>query len=171
MTIVRELETLQRLVSKGIPGTLRKIISVDGFPGAARGIVSSFLNETLNLPVIYTDDYFVREGKDPDTFNVVDFSAKIARFTKDSSIIVDGVLVQDLLGRAEKKADLLLYVKRIDQYGVWPDGFKLDKLLRVAGAEGVSNYDHFQDQLVQYHLRVRPHERADFVFELSDGAP
>ena len=170
MTIVRDFERLRELVSKLNLKASTKLISVDGFSGSIKGMVSSYLNEILSIPVIYVDDFFSRDGKFLESFNFENFSAAISKLKQDSSVIVDGIMVQEMLARVSIKPDFLIYVKRINQYGMWSDGFKLDKYIRSNEDNVTSNYDHFQDQLVQYHLRVHPHDRADIVVELVEGS-
>jgi hypothetical protein len=169
MTILRNFEELKDLVSKLNLKSTTKLISVDGFSGAGKDMVSSYLNEILSIPVIYIDDFFPRDKKKLESFNFEKFAQAIAKLKQNSSVIVNGIMVQDVLARVNIKPDVLLYVKRVNQYGLWSDGFKLDKFIRLDDDSVDSNYDLFQDQLVQYHLRVHPHERADIIVELVEG--
>jgi len=170
MTIIRDFEKLRDFVTKLNLKSSAKLISVDGFSGTGKGMVSTYLNEILSIPVVYLDDFFPRGGKFPETFRSENFSAAIAKLNQSSSVIVDGIMVQEVLARVNIKPDLLLYVKRMNQYGIWLDSFKLEKFIRLGEDDHTSKYDPFQDQLVQYHLRVLPHERADIIFELVEGA-
>jgi uridine kinase len=169
MTIVRDFEKLRNFVAKINLKSSAKLISVDGFSGAGKGMVSTYLNDILSIPVIYIDDFFPRDGKFLESFKFENFSAAITKLNQNSSVIVDGIMVQDILARLNIKPDLLVYVKRMNQYGIWLDSFKLDKFIRQGEDNDTSKFDLFEDQLVQYHLRVCPHERADIVVELVEG--
>jgi hypothetical protein len=169
MTIVHELEKLHGLLAKVDFKSSKKLITIDGFSWSGKSKVSAYLSQALSIPVVYIDDYFTKDGRFLESFKFENFSATVAKLSQSSSIIVDGIMVQDILARIGTKADLFLYVKRVSPYGIWSDGFKLDKLLRSDDDNVSTGYDPFQDQLVQYHLRVRPHERADITFELMEG--
>jgi len=170
MTIVRSFEELKDLVSRLNVKSTTKLISVDGFAGAGKDMVSSYLSEILSIPVVYLNDFFSRDQKVLESFKFENFAQAIAKLKQNSSVIVGGILVQDVLARVNIKPDVLLYVKRVNQYGLWVDGFKLDKFIRLGDASAASNFDLFQDQLVQYHLRVHPHERADIIVEHVEGS-
>ncbi|HTR80784.1 MAG TPA: hypothetical protein VMM58_04070 [Bacteroidota bacterium] len=168
MTIVRKFEELRNFILKLNLTSPKKIISVDGFPGAGNSMVGAYLNEILSLPVIYIDDFFTHDPRSLENFKFQSFSELIRKLHQNSSIIIDGALVEDVLARIKIKPDLLIYIKRTNEYGGWRDEFKLNKLLRTEEVPDASRFDPFQDQLIQYHLRVRPHEHAAVIFELGD---
>lgn len=169
MTIVRELGQLPALLAKLNLNSSKKIISIDGFFGAAKNMVSAYLTEALSIPAVYVDDFLARDGASLETFNFKGFSGTITKLNQSSSIIVDGIMVQDILARTGTKADFLIYVKRVNPYGIWHDDFKIDKLLRSDETHATAKYDPLEEEVVQYHLRVRPHERAHIVVELVEG--
>lgn len=169
MTIVRELEQLPALLAKLNLDSSKKIISIDGFFGAAKSKVSAYLTEALSIPTVYLDDFLPRDRASLESFKFKDFSETVAKLSQSYSVIVDGSMVQDILARIGVTADFFIYVKRVSPYGIWFDDFKIDKLVRSSNDHSTVKYNHFEEEVIQYHLRVRPHERAHIIVELVEG--
>jgi hypothetical protein len=169
MIIVHELEKLHNLVAKLNLNSVKKLISIDGFFGTGKSMVSAYLAQAFALPVVYVDDYFAKDGKSLELFKFENFAATVAKLRQGSSTIVDGIMVQDVLARTGSRADFFIYVKEVNRHGIWSNGFKLDKLIRSDDDNLPTKPDRFEDELVEYHLRFRPHERADIIFELIEG--
>ena len=170
MTIVRELDQLQSLLARLNLSSSRKIVSIDGFLWAAKSKVSAYLTEALTIPAVYVDDFLPRDSASLETFNFKGFSDTVAKLSQNYSIIVDGIMVQDILARISVKADFFIYVKRVNPSGIWHDNFKIDKLLRSGEDHVTVKYNPLEEEVVQYHLRARPHERAHIIVELVEGA-
>lgn len=169
MTIVRELDQLPALFSKLNLNSSKKIISIDGFFGAAKNMVSAYLTEALSIPAVYVDDFLPKDAVSLETFQLKEFSVVVAKLNQSYPIIVDGIMVQEILDRINVKADFLIYVKTVNHNGIWHDHFKIDKLLRSSDDHATNRYNPFEEEVIQYHMRVRPHERAHIIVELVEG--
>jgi hypothetical protein len=105
------------------------------------------------------------------SFRFVDLCSQLLAVLNNSSLIVEGILIQDILSQGKIKAIVNIYIKHVNKYGFWYDGQMLHEeassTLQINDSD--SNYVKFQKKLIEYHQRVRPHETADYLLELKEG--
>ena len=77
--------------------------------------------------------------------------------------IVEGICLRDVLARVGVRPALFVYLKRIGGNGLWYDGLDLEAFEIGQPTAGGIDEPHRSD--FEYHVRVRPHERADLIYE------
>lgn len=160
---LRELAT--RLASMNAVGSDTLIVTIDGHPGSGKSTLASALMETLGCGVLGTDTYVQKERDGERYVDLLDGKQLQSDFeslcVRHSTVLVEGVCIQDTLERLGQSADLLVYCKRITQAGLWADDPTFDR-----HPERSRDSPGWLDSVVyQYHLRVCPHGRADVIIE------
>ena len=147
-----------------------QIVSIDGWTGAGKGKVGSFLDRDLSTPVIHMDDYFQDEGSLLYSFWSDDLLERIHNIIKKSSLQVEGILIQDILSRLNLKSYRGIYVRRVSLLGLWFDGYRLQQTPSRALHNSYvnSNYDVLHNKIIEYHKRTNLYEIVDYVLELVE---
>lgn len=145
--------------------------------GAGKSTASQQLVQDLSAPLVSVDGYASTEaGELPylRRLRLASLTADLAHALSDAGVvIVEGICVLDVLDAIGMRANLLVYVKRVTTHPVlplWHDGFHLEDYERDGPLSATEN-GLYRDE-VEYHVRRRPHELADVVYErkeTSDG--
>ncbi len=156
-------------------------------------MLASELSKVAGWPVICIDEY-LRPGNDTYVPSI-DFGR--LRYSIEASkdyVLVEGVCVLDVLARIPVKPAGLIYVKRLNRNGRWVDedesSFECPVEEKLAELEGqaalfltcsseptdnpsglgrsAARLFQFREEVIRYHARVRPFERANFIYERID---
>lgn len=146
------------------------VIGLDGFMGAGKTTLAFELAESLGGIRVSLDSYADRNA------DAEDYAARIMRrylasdFIKLKSafpfLIVEGICLFEVFAALSECMNSLVYVKRLSVAGIWHDGIHLeDYELSHSLGEGV---DPLRKNVLEYHSKWRPHEKAHVVYERSE---
>ncbi|MEX1140422.1 MAG: hypothetical protein WEB33_05690 [Bacteroidota bacterium] len=135
-------------------------IGIDGFSGVGKTPTAQFLANELRAKLIHLDPFFVRDGRFAESFKVADFRRELDGASGPRLTIIEGILLADILSKAERALDCSIYVKRIGRGHLWYDRNKLER-----NPEELSKLDQ---AIVAYHHRVKPHETSAIILELEE---
>jgi len=169
------------------------LLGIDGMDGAGKTNLATRVGKKLNASVIALDD-FIEENKDAYVPILESEDVRSVRANADGPVIVEGVCLLAAIEKIGIPISRLVYVKKIDQYGVWDDEDECDppenieellekkrqelKAFRKVEAQ-LENAEMPKDEQVQlsglrkevirYHAKYRPLGKADYVFERTDA--
>lgn len=81
-------------------------------------------------------------------------------------IVVEGICLLEVMERARRNLDTLVYVKRISEQGLWHDGFHLEDY--VTNRAITENEQGLHKSEFDYHAAKVPHEKAEIIFERTE---
>ena len=146
-----------------------RLVGIDGWPRSGKTTLARQLVSMRGAGSVLDLDAFVAPGNDEyiQALQVESLAAAIWRATIPT--ILSGVCLLDAFDRIGVKPDLHVYLKRMSA-GMWADegdaiGVDLTKY-ETASIEVLPVYW----EIHHYHSKSRPHERADIVVEIEDGA-
>ena len=140
------------------------IVGVEGFTSSGKSHLADALAKNLAGVVVHTDKY-VTDGQValpyPDRLDYRGILSALNDATSRTSLtIVEGICLRETLSRASISANLFVYLKFLAQNGLWHDGLSLEDF---ENRSSPLDEPHFSD--FTYHVKQRPHECADIVFE------
>lgn len=184
------MNDLSQAIRCEIEGQARPIIGIDGVDGSGKTYLANGIAGTLKLPVVSVDDFVEKErGNYVEYVRYAELEAAFGDARE--GVIVEGICLLDVLDRLRVSAACLVYVKRCDSDGLWyddgdyddPSGSAETVIARIAkhcaaiaelesrlvkrrrdrdSAE--SSITPLRAELLRYHYRVRPQERANHVY-------
>ncbi len=140
-----------------------RLIVVEGENGAGKTTLAARLAGSFDATHVKLDDYLRPRSQACESFvDLVDVAAFSAAIQDAPLVVADGVLISDVLARAELASDYSVYVKRISEYGFWNYGFELARgsLVEIPSLPP----SMLDNEIFEYHLRRLPHECANVVF-------
>lgn len=112
-------------------------------------------------------DNFARKFDQPPPYaeclNIGQLHRALEQREQTRPIVVEGICLRDVLTLVDVSASIFVYLKRIGINGLWYDELHLEEFEREEPVPGNLIEPHRSD--FDYHARVRPHEKADLVFE------
>jgi uridine kinase len=167
------LAEVRPAIAKRVP----KIVGVEGFMASGKTHLSKRLAGDLGCAHIETDDSSIallnpehdtRLDKNKhyvDRLGLSHLRKKIdAALAAQPWVIVDGICLRDTLSRISLTLDLTIYVKTLPApFFRWDDGLHIEDFEEGERVRGL-NHD-----VLEYHSRVRPHERADIIYAHREG--
>lgn len=142
----------------------RGVVAIEGHSTSGKSHLGRDLAKRLDAVVLETDSY-ARDGSDAPTYleaiDVGRLGSDLDRHAGEGGrVIMEGICLRDTLRELAITPTLFIYVKRMTPAGLWAD--ELENYLEDGRpAEGLSWTDY---QSVEYHVRERPEDRADFVY-------
>lgn len=137
-------------------------IGVDGWPGAGKSTLARRLARQIGSIYVELDNLNADRRHYVET---IDYK-QIARVSAcDSSKVVDGICLREVMKRASIGCTLWLYVKKIDRYGCW-----VDEKASVDACECREFMNELEIQVADYHLKYQPHSFADAVLAENRSA-
>ncbi len=166
----------------------RPVIGIDGADRSGKTFLATEIGTAMNLSVVSVDDLIQKErGNYVEHVRQAELEAALG--SGETGVIVEGVCLLDVLGRLALSADCLVYVKRCDADGFWyedgdyddPSGSADVVLARLSqqlaaladlscrfrnepGDPFAASVTPLREEIIRYHYRARPHERADFAY-------
>lgn len=190
MIITSEESEISRVLHIGNYG----FIVIDGIDGSGKSTLAKKISTESNYLHINLDDYLEKNRKNFVKFIRYEELNKMIKST-NNQIILDGVCALSIVNQLKIKQDFLIYIKRISAYKIWRDekicninedidifikneNLELRKfseeMARIEGKPFDPNncyISEFREEVIRYHDKFRPHERADLIFERICGHP
>jgi hypothetical protein len=169
------------------------VIGIDGTDGVGKTTLANELGEVIGVPVVSLDDFVAKnQGSYVPHLQISDLRETLA--SAGRPVIVDGVCLLAALERLSLQADVIVYVKRMAEWGHWYDEDACDpeedeetliaRLSREAAAfanhdaqlsgeaapaEGETALAPIRDEIIRYHCQYRPSRRAQITFLRRDA--
>ena len=183
------------IVIRNLPDLLNKIrqknaqiILIDGGDGSGKSTLAKEIAQSINAVHINFDDYLEKNRG-----NFLDFIKydHLKKKIEDSRppIIIEGVCALSVINKLQHKFDLHIYVKRMSNFGFWPNDNLYDVDENVEDFIAEKNEEHrkfcktmaqieeeeydpedttipkLTEELIRYHYEFKPQETADIVYE------
>jgi hypothetical protein len=130
--------------------------------------MSKDLAKRLGGVAVGTDSYS-RDGPKTATYlqrmDLDRLARDVDRLARAGPVIVEGICLRDTLGALRVAPTAFVYLKVMTVAGLWRD--ELENYLEDGEPAG----SWTDRQSVDYHLREKPHERADFIFVRVEDLP
>ena len=155
------------------------VIGIDGLDGCRKSSIAHRVSGHTQH-IVFSLDHFLEKNKGTyaDHIDVASLRAE----SRDRKVIIEGVCLLDIAERADLKLDLLVYVQR-RHHGLWADedwlGLNQDVdeyigKLNVAvsflgGEETAGPLEDLSTEIIRYHHRYLPHEKADLTYVWNDN--
>ncbi len=164
------------------------LIGIDGIDGSGKTTLSIKIAEELGYTHIKLDDY-VSENCGTFIEHIRYDELRSLVHNTHELIILEGVCLLAVLDRLQRKADLLIYVRRISDYGLWYDEYFCDirgdvdelilkekeSLRKFCEAEAhmkgktfdpnTCNFPPLKEEIIRYHYNFTPHRRANIIYD------
>lgn len=167
-------------------------IAIDGNDGVGKTGLAVELQNAVGGTVLSLDDFVLENyGGYVPFLRIAELEAALK--ASSCPCIVEGVCILAALERISCQPDLLIYVKRIANYGFWHDESTCDpsepveelierlseQNARFAELDAELSGEPLRDdvkprltplraEIIRYHARYRPSRRADIVFSWSE---
>lgn len=83
-----------------------------------------------------------------------------------SCIVIEGICLLEVMERVRKNLDILVYIKRISDQGLWHDGLHLEDY--VTNKTIKENEKGLHKSEFDYHVAKASHEKAGIIFERTE---
>lgn len=167
---------------------LSGVIGIDGTDGVGKTTLATRIQGTTGGTVVSLDDFVLKNrGGYVPNLQLADFRAALA--AHERPVIVEGVYLLAALGAASVGLDVLIYIKRVSDYGYWHDQDTCDphepedELIERLSCEAAvfvkrdaqlskgpkSEHNEvgltpLREEIIRYHCKYRPSRRAQIVF-------
>ena len=164
------------------------IIGIDGTDGVGKTTLAKELGDTIGATVFSLDDFVVdNRGSYIPNLRIEELDAAISSTSRP--VVIEGVCLLEALEVVSLSPDLLIYVKRIAEYGHWYDEDECDPeededALIERLAKEAAEFAHIdaslsnesdpdpetlgltplREEIVRYHCRRRPSQNAQIIF-------
>jgi hypothetical protein len=172
----RDEAQLAEAIRGRIAGHHRALIGVDGAYGSGKSTVAEKIAADLGGIAFEIDRYTQQNGQPyQQQLRYADIQSDLGTLcAQDKPLILDGACLLHVLNQIGVTADVLVYVKRLDDSGIWHDEDTCDPawinlsspMLNMPGAE-------LDREVAGYHLEHDPLDKADLHFlriEIAQGA-
>jgi hypothetical protein len=142
------------------------IAAVEGFCGSGKSTLADQLAERVPAIVCHVDSFARKFEKPPlytECLDLTRLRSTLEQRGMSRIAIVEGICLRDVLALVGVSPALVVYLKRIGGNGRWHDGLHLEDFQMGEPTSGDMDEPHRSD--FEYHARVRPHERADLIYE------
>lgn len=171
MIVIESMEDLLSAV-KRCTGLPPPVIGVDGLMGAGKTTVATHIADNAEGLHIGLDAYTRSDGRRPGYVRTL-LLDRLERDLQGAAqrgrrVVIEGICLRRVLLEIGIEARFNIYLKRVGVSGQWHDVERLSPSL-PRGEEG--EYGLYESEH-DYHIRYRPHERADVLFQWKDpGLP
>ena len=137
------------------------LVTVDGWMGSGKTcIASSAIKPSLDWRHVEGDKEFLEQGRKKYVLNEKKLKLLLC---DDKPLIIDSVLMLDHLTKVNvPRTKISIYFKRVDNKYEWVDQHFIDPSLDTKKLCEYYN-SKLVCQLIDYHRREMPHEKADIV--------
>ena len=166
-TEMQSFEELVECIRKIADSNVIEVIGIEGCLTSGKSYLGNQLIRAFKARLVSTDDS--RNDKDHtstpylDTLDLSRMHTAIDDIMQTGKlVIVEGICLRCILKRIALTADLFVYVKRLSENiddDVWHCGYDIESF-----EEGEKQHQEPYISDLKYHSRVRPHERADLVY-------
>jgi hypothetical protein len=190
MQVHRNAKDVVEHVKRITTASQTRLIAIDGFDGCGKTMLARTLRDHLACQLIEIDDFLNRnEVGYVEHLRYEDLKVVLAEgISNDHLVVIEGICILEVLARLAAVSDVHIYVKRVRLFGstvYWSDReacdspFQPEEYLRQSWEE-VKEFrgmmgepvedsnplsDSTERDLVMYHHKFRPQDRADIVLE------
>jgi hypothetical protein len=159
--VVHNTAELVKQIRKRIRSTNRFVIGIDGFMSSGKSPLSATLADKLNATHIELDNFFTPPIENyVNDLPIGDIATTLKQHNRDS-IVIEGLCLLDVLDRISLQVDVLVYIKRFSEEGIWQDGDKVEEFRKQPTSCNEGLFGEFE-----YFLRRAPHTKANVIVEL-----
>ena len=116
---MKETSEISEIVRK-LKSANSRLIAVDGIDGSGKSTLASKLASNLSSAHLNLDDYLEKNRGSFVEYIKYDL-LKTKMESVDGPIVIEGVCLLAVLRKLKKDPDLLIYIKRMSDYGWWRD--------------------------------------------------
>lgn len=174
-------------ILKILRATKPRLIGIDGVDGSGKSTLALSLSKELGWPHIDLDNYLDKNlGQ---YVNHIYYDTVQGRLDDAKEpIIIEGVCLLAILKKLQRSPDMLIYIKRVSDYGSWRDEDdchvtenidefinkkkqELKKFMRIeAHIEGKAasndvDFPELDEEIIRYHYCYRPYEKAHIIYK------
>jgi len=163
------------------------LIGIDGRDGSGNSKLASLISQELGCPHVNIDDLVDKNCGQ--YVNYIHYDRLLMELDDAKGpMIIEGVCLLAVLERMDRNLDMLIYIKRVSGYGMWRDEddynisedidhfmnkkkeefqkfVEIDAYIEGEDTSGVSNFPRFTEEIIRYHHKYRPHEKADIIYK------
>lgn len=139
------------------------IAGLEGFSGSGKTHLADRLGALVPVAVCHVDSFAKKFDQPPTYIECLDIAGlrrALEQREQSRPTVVEGICLRDVLAHVGQSPAILIYLRRIGRNGLWHDGLHLEGF---EAGQGDTREPHRSD--LEYHVRVRPHEQADLVYE------
>ena len=164
-----------------------KVIAIDGKDGVGKSTLAKKIAINLNGSYLELDQFIEKnKGHYVSAIKKDDLLNEIRNNSNKKPVLIEGICAQEVLKSLNMKADVLIYVKQIDEFGDWFDEYLFESLQspeevfqkdeehfkqfrklmpRIAGSGEIDEYkEAIFHEIVRYHYKYKPHNTANHIF-------
>ena len=169
MNICRDFDRLPKMVAR-LPYFRRgNVIGVEGFMGAGKTSLTSWLANELSVQFLSADEFVAIHGgcmSYPSRVSTKRLSQALASAIRQGRpVFLEGICLRAIAHHLIHKPAAYIYIKRMAG-SFWHDGFHLEDFASVRSAEDDLHEPHLSD--LHYHLRFSPHKKAALILERQE---
>lgn len=186
---MEETSEISEIVRK-LKSTDFRLIAIDGIDGSGKSRLASKIANKLGYVHINVDDYLEKHrGGFLGHIKYDLLKTKIENI--GAPIIIEGVCLLAVLKKLSKDPDLLIYIKRMSDYGWWRDegicdvsedidefiSKEINDLKKFCEIEAKMEGNELdpeeykipalREEIIRYHHKFRPHKKANIAFYVS----
>jgi hypothetical protein len=175
MVCRRPEEVVNAVQARSLGARSGTLVGIDGARGAGKTVLAHGLGQSLCAPVVSLDKFLKDDGESyVARLDLGRVRSVVRDHLRLSGVVaVEGICLLDALERLEIGVHHHVYVRRISAGGrfcddeLFDDEIELDEGIHAKlSMQNCSSAGEWLDaQIQEYHHRVRPHVRADTVFE------
>ena len=169
MNICRDFDRLPKMVAR-LPYFRRgNVIGVEGFMGAGKTSLTSWLANELSVQFLSADEFVSIHGgcmSYPSRVSTKRLSQALASAVRQGRpVFLEGICLRAIAHHLIHKPAAYIYIKRMAG-SVWHDGFHLEDFASGRSAEDDLHEPHLSD--LRYHLHFSPHKKAALILERQE---
>lgn len=176
-----EFSDIDDLVSH-VRGTGYRRVGIDGVNGVGKSTLAKELSKRLGCRLLSLDEFLEKnQGGFVEHLKYSELSAEIRSL---KSFVIEGVCLLEVLHRLKSEIELLVYIKK-QQHGLWADERECEiegdveefigkerelvkQLSRLEGSSEETETLGLGEEIIRYHARHRPHNKANAIFWRND---
>lgn len=155
------------------------LMVIDGIDDAGKSFLGKKLSELLKVEWLDIDLFLEKnQGTFINAIKYGELKNTVNEKLSKNNLIICGICALEVLKRIDTNCDILIYVKKMNRYGkekFWEnEDFNStedprDKIKRIYISLENEEYDEKNHQIEievrEYHIKYKPHMKADIIFE------
>ena len=147
------------------------LIGIDGMDGAGKSTLAKDLSCQLGYAHINLDDYLEKNrGQFVEYVEYDQVKGEIDKAKKP--VIIEGVCLLAVIENLSDSLDILIYVKRVSDYGMWYDkeDCEVDEDIDefIIRKKSGGSIPALTEEIIRYHYKYKPYEKAGIIYKRID---